>query len=126
VPSLHAQELNPNIPFEQTPFVVQQELEEWKRPVVELGGETREYPRMAGISSFGAGGANAHVIIEEYVPEEKAPIRVTAHNPVIIVLSAKNEERLKQQVERLLSVIGKGEVTESNLADAAYTLQVGR
>ncbi|KZE65577.1 polyketide synthase, partial [Paenibacillus jamilae] len=126
VPSLHAQELNPNIPFEQTPFVVQQELEEWKRPVVELGGETREYPRMAGISSFGAGGANAHAIIEEYVPEEKAPIRVTAHNPVIIVLSAKNEERLKQQVERLLSVIGKGEVTESNLADAAYTLQVGR
>ncbi|MBU9709974.1 SDR family NAD(P)-dependent oxidoreductase [Paenibacillus sp. AK121] len=126
VPSLNAQELNPNIPFEQTPFVVQQELEEWKRPVVELDGETQEYPRMAGISSFGAGGANAHVIIEEYVPEEKAPIRVTAHNPVIIVLSAKNEERLKQQVERLLSVIGKGEVTESNLADAAYTLQVGR
>ncbi|WP_025365241.1 SDR family NAD(P)-dependent oxidoreductase [Paenibacillus polymyxa] len=126
VPSLHAQELNPNIPFEQTPFVVQQELEEWKRPVVELDGETREYPRMAGISSFGAGGANAHVIIEEYVPEEQAPICVTAHNPVIIVLSAKNEERLKQQVERLLSVIEKGEVTESNLADAAYTLQVGR
>ncbi|RTZ29324.1 polyketide synthase, partial [Paenibacillus polymyxa] len=93
VPSLHAQELNPNIPFEQTPFVVQQELEEWKRPVVELDGETREYPRMAGISSFGAGGANAHVIIEEYVPEEKMPIRVTAHHPVIIVLSAKNEER---------------------------------
>ncbi|UNL93008.1 polyketide synthase [Paenibacillus polymyxa] len=126
VPSLHAQELNPNIPFEQTPFVVQQELEEWKRPVVELDGETREYPRMAGISSFGAGGANAHVIIAEYVPEEKMPIRVTAHHPVIIVLSAKNEERLKQQVERLLSVIEKGEVTESNLADAAYTLQVGR
>ncbi|PNQ83118.1 KS-MAT linker domain-containing protein, partial [Paenibacillus polymyxa] len=126
VPSLHAQELNPNIPFEQTPFVVQQELEEWKRPVVELDGETREYPRMAGISSFGAGGANAHVIIEEYVPEEQAPICVTAHHPVIIVLSAKNEERLKQQVERLLSVIGKGEVTEGNLADAAYTLQVGR
>ncbi|MGG1942592.1 SDR family NAD(P)-dependent oxidoreductase [Paenibacillus polymyxa] len=126
VPSLHAQELNPNIPFEQTPFVVQQELAEWKRPVVELDGETREYPRMAGISSFGAGGANAHVIIEEYVPEEQAPICVTAHNPVIIVLSAKNEERLKQQVERLLSVIEKGEVTESNLADAAYTLQVGR
>ncbi|SUA70792.1 putative polyketide synthase pksM [Paenibacillus polymyxa] len=126
VPSLHAQELNPNIPFEQTPFVVQQELEEWKRPVVELDGETREYPRMAGISSFGAGGANAHVIIEEYVPEEQSPICVTAHHPVIIVLSAKNEERLKQQVERLLSVIEKGEVTESNLADAAYTLQVGR
>ncbi|RFT98735.1 SDR family NAD(P)-dependent oxidoreductase [Paenibacillus jamilae] len=126
VPSLHAQELNPNIPFEQTPFVVQQELEEWKRPVVELDGETREYPRMAGISSFGAGGANAHVIIEEYVPEEQGPICVTAHNPVIIVLSAKNEERLKQQVKRLLSVIKKGEIKDSNLADAAYTLQVGR
>ncbi|MXO79313.1 non-ribosomal peptide synthetase, partial [Paenibacillus sp. OT2-17] len=126
VPSLHAQELNPNIHFGQTPFVVQQELGEWKRPVVEIDGETREYPRIAGISSFGAGGSNAHVIIEEYIAEEKVPMSVTAQKPAIIVLSAKNEERLKKQAERLLAVMREGKLSESSLADVAYTLQVGR
>ncbi len=66
-PSLHAGELNPNIDFEKTPFVVQQELGEWEKPVL----DGKEYPRIAGISSFGAGGANAHVIIEEYLDESK-------------------------------------------------------
>ncbi|KAF6580343.1 SDR family NAD(P)-dependent oxidoreductase [Paenibacillus sp. EKM212P] len=126
VPSLHAQELNPNIHFGQTPFVVQQELGEWRRPVVEIDGETREYPRIAGISSFGAGGSNAHVIIEEYIAEEKMPMSVTAQKPAIIVLSAKNEERLKKQAERLLAAMREGQQSESSLADVAYTLQVGR
>lgn len=63
-PSLHAQRLNPNIEFSHTPFVVQQQLGEWKRPVI--GGQ--EVPRRAGLSSFGAGGSNAHIILEEYIP----------------------------------------------------------
>ncbi|MDY8047558.1 SDR family NAD(P)-dependent oxidoreductase [Paenibacillus polymyxa] len=126
VPSLHAQELNPNIHFGQTPFIVQRELGEWRRPVVEIDGETREYPRIAGISSFGAGGSNAHVIIEEYIAEEKVPMSVTAQKPAIIVLSAKNEERLKKQAERMLAVMREGQLSESSLADVAYTLQVGR
>src|SRR6185437_13253305 len=58
-PSLHADPTNPNIEFEQTPFYVQTALTEWKRPDT--------HPRRAGISSFGAGGANAHVIVEEYM-----------------------------------------------------------
>ena len=106
VPSLHSEVLNPNIDFSNTPFVVQQELTEWKRPVVEINGISREYPRIAGISSFGAGGSNAHVVIEEYIPEsqEQAIItdKPTVQNPAIIVLSAKNEERLKEQAQRLL------------------------
>jgi polyketide synthase PksN len=71
VPSLHSSVLNPNIDFAQTPFVVQQELAPWPRPVLDIGGVKREYPRIAGISSFGAGGANAHVVIEEY----REPVR---------------------------------------------------
>jgi acyl transferase domain-containing protein len=64
VPSLHAQVLNPHIDFSATPFVVQQELTEWKQLQVESGeadgGKPRPYgplPRRAGISSFGAGGS---------------------------------------------------------------------
>ncbi|MCX8131980.1 MAG: SDR family NAD(P)-dependent oxidoreductase [Clostridia bacterium] len=128
VPSLHSEELNPNINFISTPFVVQQELEEWKRPVVTLNGETREYPRIAGVSSFGAGGVNAHVVIEEYIPNDREmnQIRVDDKNPAIIVLSAKNEGRLKEKARQLLTVISRRKYTDTNLADVAYTLQVGR
>ncbi|MFG0214768.1 amino acid adenylation domain-containing protein, partial [Brevibacillus porteri] len=128
VPSLHAQELNPNIPFSKTPFVVQQDLVEWKRPLVEVNGETREFPRIAGISSFGAGGSNAHVVIEEYIPQakERPSITISPQNPAIIVLSAKNKERLIEQVQRLLASIEEQSFTDVDLADIAYTLQVGR
>jgi acyl transferase domain-containing protein len=128
VPSLHSKELNPNIDFDRTPFVVQQELADWKRPVIERDGNKVEYPRIAGISSFGAGGANAHVIIEEYVnPSYEQPqITVSVNNPAIIILSAKNEERLKEQVQRLLNALDSNNIKETELADIAYTLQVGR
>ncbi len=71
-PSLHSETLNPNIDFNNSPFVVQHKLAEWKRPVAALDGETREYPRIAGVSSFGAGGSNAHLIIQE-PPEPGGP-----------------------------------------------------
>ena len=128
VPSLHSEVLNPNIDFKNTPFVVQQELSEWKRPVVEIDGEKKEYPRIAGISSFGAGGSNAHIIIEEYIKkeEELQGIGITKNNPAIIVLSAKNEDRLKEQAKRLLDAIKEQDLKDNNLADIAYTLQTGR
>ncbi|WPS89977.1 SDR family NAD(P)-dependent oxidoreductase [Brevibacillus halotolerans] len=128
VPSLHSNALNPNIDFTLTPFIVQQELSEWKRPVIEVNGEDKEYPRIAGISSFGAGGSNAHVIIEEYTPEDHqhAFPSVMQQGPAIIVLSAKNEERLRLQVQRLLAEIGTHSFHDKELSTIAYTLQVGR
>jgi acyl transferase domain-containing protein/acyl carrier protein len=124
VPSLHSKAQNPGIDFSNTPFIVQQELTEWKRPVV----DGQEFPRRAGISSFGAGGSNAHILIEEYISEgEKQPlILINNQNPAIIVLSAKNEEQLKEQVQRLLVAIQEEELSDLNLADMSYTLQVGR
>ena len=128
VPSLHAKELNPNINFSKTPFSVQQDLAEWKRPVIEINGVRKEYPRIAGISAFGAGGSNAHVIIEEYIPQdtEKSDFLVNAQNPAIIVLSAKDEDRLKARVKQLLVAIQEQKLGDSDLAHIAYTLQVGR
>ena len=70
VPSLHCEELNPKINFTNTPFVVQKKLNEWKRPSINLNSRMEEFPRIAGISSFGAGGVNAHVILGEYIPRE--------------------------------------------------------
>jgi len=128
VPSLHSSIPNPNIDFSSTPFVVQQELTEWKRPLIDLSGETKEYPRLAGISSFGAGGSNAHLIIEEYIVanEVNNKITVNANNPAIVILSAKNEEGLKNQAERLLFAIKEHQLSDTDLEDMAYTLQVGR
>ena len=118
VPSLHAQTLNPHIDFAQTPFAVQRELGEWKRA---------DHPRRAGISSFGAGGANAHIVVEEYVPPPGGPVvAVTREEPAVIVLSARDEARLREQGVQLLRFIETNALAEEGLANVAYTLQVGR
>ena len=46
--------------------------------------------------------------------------------PALVVLSAKNAERLKQQVEQLVDAIEHRSLGDDDLADLAYTLQVGR
>ncbi|GAA3036144.1 hypothetical protein GCM10020000_12180 [Streptomyces olivoverticillatus] len=56
-PTLHADEPNPNIAFEQTPFFLQREPGPW---------QPERGPRIAAVSSFGAGGSNAHVILEDH------------------------------------------------------------
>ncbi|WP_162002409.1 SDR family NAD(P)-dependent oxidoreductase [Streptomyces sp. CB01881] len=125
-PSLHAEELNPHIDFASTPFVVQREQAEWKRPVVTVDGVTTEVPRRAGVSSFGAGGANAHVVIEEYVPAAPAAAGGPADGPAVVVLSAKDEERLREQAAALLRWLPAAELRGVSVTDVAHTLQTGR
>ncbi|MEC0129353.1 type I polyketide synthase [Paenibacillus pabuli] len=126
-PSLHAEETNPNIDFTQSPFFVQKLLEPWKRP--EIDGV--QIPRRAGVSSFGAGGANAHIIIEEYIPTGMCSEQITVgedhpKSPVVIVLSARNQERLLAKSKDLLEVLRTGIYQDSDLRSLSYTLQVGR
>lgn len=99
-PSLHAGTLNPNIEFERTPFVLQRTLAPWVRP----SGPAGEWPLRAAISSFGAGGANAHVVLEEYTTA--APSGRTGNTVAnVIVLSARTETALRGRAERMLSYL---------------------
>lgn len=115
LPSIHSEVLNSNINFDATPFFVPQDLMDWEQPVID--GEA--YPRRAGVSSFGAGGNNAHVIVEEY-PESHSE---EENGPFLIVLSAKNEGRLKDYLVKLIDFV---KVSEFSLKDFAFTLQAGR
>lgn len=125
VKSLHCETVNPYIRLEDTPFYIVRESREWKAL---QDREGRELPRRAGVSSFGFGGVNAHVIIEEYIPAKKGRgiLTVTRQDAAVIVLSAKNEDRLRDRVSQLLTFIRKQPAPDSILADMAYTLQVGR
>ncbi|MEM7350265.1 MAG: amino acid adenylation domain-containing protein [Acidobacteriota bacterium] len=116
-PSLHFERPNPKIDLEASPFRVQTECAPW--PNREVAGEVR--PRLAGVSSLGIGGTNAHVVVEEApVPRPSGPARAVQ----ILPLSARIPSALGQIGQRL------GEHLEAHpeidLADTAYTLQVGR
>ena len=117
VPSLHSATTNPHIDFDRTPFVVQQAVEPWQRPVV----DGVERPRLAGISSFGAGGSNSHVLVEEY--ETPAPV-LGRDDRWIVPLSAQQPDRLRALAANLLDALAG--LPDGDLPSLAYTLQTGR
>ncbi|MDO8971848.1 MAG: condensation domain-containing protein, partial [Saprospiraceae bacterium] len=110
--SLHFENPNPNIHFEDTPFYVIDNFADW------TSGPT---PRLAGVSSFGVGGTNAHVILEE------APVMAESDLTEkwrLLTLSAKTQSALDAATRNLASHIRQQD--DLNLADVAYTLHVGR
>ncbi|MEU5226815.1 amino acid adenylation domain-containing protein, partial [Streptomyces toyocaensis] len=120
-PSLHADRLNPNIDFTATPFEVQRERAPWPRRVL-ADGTVR--PRTAGVSSFGAGGTNAHIILQEYVGDGDGHGAAPA-GPQLAVLSARDAVRLAAQARRLSGHL-RAEDTAATPAQVAWTLQTGR
>ena len=148
VPSLHAEQPNANIRFEETPFVLQRRLEPWDVAALKSGSETRKH-RVAGISSFGAGGANAHLIVEEYISvaptvlpqpapvvtpqiSDRAPIGSSQPATTVIVLSARTRPQLERMAFNLCEHLKAHERSieaagaDTYLGNLAYTLQVGR
>ncbi|MEA2491177.1 MAG: rhizoxin biosynthesis, polyketide synthase RhiD, partial [Acidobacteriota bacterium] len=117
--SLNFQDLNPYIKLEGTPFYVVDKLTPWLAPMAPDGSPML---RLAGVSSFGFGGANAHVVLEEYIPAARED-RGQEPGPQLVVLSAKNTDRLKAYAQSMLTYLGKHDV---ELRDLAHTLQVGR
>ncbi|HEU5103287.1 MAG TPA: beta-ketoacyl synthase N-terminal-like domain-containing protein, partial [Roseiflexaceae bacterium] len=59
-PTLNSERPNPNIDFPATPFALNHTAREWERP--------SSHPRRAGVSAYGFGGTNFHLVLEEYVP----------------------------------------------------------
>jgi amino acid adenylation domain-containing protein len=141
-PTLHFEIPNPKLELEKTPFYVNTELQELKR---------NGAPRRAAVSSFGFGGTNAHVILEEAPIAQSAGRK--AHGALskgrggvsppdqwreyqLILLSAKTETALEKMTENLVEYFQHHLLNHDNhvnpvnpgltLADAAYTLQVGR
>ena len=111
-PSLHFEKPNPKIGLENSPFFINNRLNNW-----EINGNSRR----AGVSSFGIGGTNAHVVLEE------SPVQTSensSHSHHLILLSAKTNSALGSQTQNILDHLLKN--PDLNLADLSYTLQVGR
>ncbi|MEU4062673.1 beta-ketoacyl synthase N-terminal-like domain-containing protein [Streptomyces wedmorensis] len=112
--TLHFRSPNPEIDLTTTPFVLSAEARPWN------GGEQR----IAGVSSFGLGGSNAHVVLEAAVPREVAP---SPRARQVLALSARTDDELETMRRRLADRL---EATDgpvpADLADVGYTLAVGR
>ncbi|MBW4478215.1 MAG: SDR family NAD(P)-dependent oxidoreductase [Tolypothrix brevis GSE-NOS-MK-07-07A] len=114
VPSLHYNQPNENIEFAQTAFYVNTQVKDW------VGD--RNGIRRAAVSSFGYSGTNAHMVVEEFL--ETRTSTTGEQEPALIVLSGRNEARLKNLASNLRGYLNKDRQVQ--LADVAYTLQVGR
>ena len=110
--SLNFEKPNPTIDFENSPFVVNSSLYEWKGAG----------PRRAAVNSLGVGGTNAHAVIEQ--PPARKPSSASKRPFALLTLSARNQKALDGASQRLAQhLLEHGDIA---LADAAYTLHVGR
>jgi len=113
-PSLHYERPNPRIDFAAAPVYVNAALKPWP---AQPGGA----PRRAGVNSFGLGGTNAHVVLEE-APAPQPALRTRPWQ--LLTLSARNPEALAAAGERMAAHLADNPGLD--LADAAYTLATGR
>ncbi len=112
--NLHFERLNPHITLGGTRLVFP------STPLAWAAGQLR---RIAGVSSFGFGGTNAHVLIEEAPP--MPPTTPAAPGPVIVPLSAHNAAALRQRAGDLRDFLRDPNVTVSPV-DVAYTAATRR
>ncbi|MFP2957514.1 GNAT family N-acetyltransferase [Myxococcus sp. 1LA] len=115
--NLHFEQLNPRIAFTGTPFYVSHEEHAWTLPE----GQAR---RVAGVSSFGSGGTNAHVLVREHVAPRPARDGVTAGGRYLVLLSARTERALERREADLISWLREN--PQEDLGDLSASLAMGR
>jgi FkbH-like protein len=123
VPSLTSPAANPQIPFNEIAFDVQRGLEPWERLVVEVNGAVETIPRRAGLSSFGVGGANAHVIVEE-PPVAPAPPPAPERPLHVLALSGPSDDSLRRQAGELRDFLQSHADVE--VPDVCFSVNTGR
>ncbi|HYH98567.1 polyketide synthase, partial [Hyalangium sp.] len=113
-PHLHFKNPSPHIPWDRVPVRVPTERMPWPAT-----GK-----RIAGVSSFGMSGTNAHLVLE--APPPPAPVQAQGpERPVrVLALSARSREALLALGERYRQHLAK--TPELSLADACFTANVGR
>ncbi|HEX8619255.1 MAG TPA: polyketide synthase, partial [Thermoanaerobaculia bacterium] len=110
--SIHFEQLNPKILLNDTPLFIQDRLREWESDRL----------RIAAVSSFGSGGTNAHVVLQEYASGAKPS---PAEEQYLFVLSAADDDRLRAQASRVIDWLER-DGTADNFGDAIFTWQTGR
>ena len=119
-PSLHFSEPNPHVVWNEIPVRIATESIPWPESVG---------PRVAGVSSFGFSGTNAHVILEEAAPhiELKSSESTPSALPVLLPLSAKSPDALRSLAQHFKTYLIQGDGESSaSLDDMAYTAGVRR
>ncbi len=110
--NLHFKTLNPRITLENTPFVLATEMKPWKRS---------SKRRIAGVSSFGASGTNAHVILEEPSHVERKQPTTESDLPHLLVLSTKNAENLSVLTHQWAEFLRQSSASLLDIAFSANT-----
>ena len=112
-PHLHFRSPNPRIPWDEIKIQIPRVLTPWQVP----DGQRR----IGGVSSFGASGTNAHVIVEEPPP---APPAEAGDAPYLLSLSAAHPDALRQLASRYADLLGDAAAPPT--PDICYTAATGR
>jgi phthiocerol/phenolphthiocerol synthesis type-I polyketide synthase B len=111
-PNLHLVEVNPDVRLAGTRFFLPARTHAW--PVDGV-------PRRAAVSSFGIGGTNAHIVVEQ-PPPRLAEVSGEASGPTLLVVSAADADRARRAAQRLADWLEGPAGSASSLSDLAYTL----
>ncbi|HEX7843260.1 MAG TPA: SDR family NAD(P)-dependent oxidoreductase [Kofleriaceae bacterium] len=114
-PHLHLHTINPKIHLEGTSFVIPRALLPWPSP---------QGPRRAGVSAFGFGGTNVHVILEEAPQAAPRAAEAIERGPEILVLSAQSDAALRALAGRYAQRLET--LAARELGDACATARRGR